>query len=286
MRIHNNKHRIGKRRLIMYIAIIAICIIAVASALYLQFYTRIDLGKMFGSEESKYGDKTEDEIAILETGFENIFNNSVENVSEQNNSKRITDERDLIYTAYENKEEKGNYNMDVTIPQINVDSDIVRKYNQTIKDIFFGKVESIIEEQENEENVVYTVEYVAEIYNDILSLMIISNLKEGASAQRVIVQTYNYDLRNNKEISLNEILDIEMIEKDYVQDMIKVEIKEEQEKTEALHSLGYTSYSRDITDEQYLIENTTEFYLTENELYIIYAYGNETFTSEMDMIIL
>lgn len=55
-------------------------------------------------------------------------------------------------------------------------------------------------------NVIFTVEYVANVQDDILSLMIKSNLKEGSNAQRIIIQTYNYDLRNNKEISLERVL--------------------------------------------------------------------------------
>lgn len=54
------------------------------------------------------------------------------------------------------------------------------------------------------------MEYVANVQDDILSLMIRSNLKEGVSAQRIIIQTYNYDLRNNKEINLEEVLKIKI----------------------------------------------------------------------------
>ncbi len=36
----------------------------------------------------------------------------------------------------------------------------------------------------------------------------------------------------------------------------------------------------------YDIENSKQFYLTSDALYIIYAYGNDTFTSEMDMIVI
>ena len=36
----------------------------------------------------------------------------------------------------------------------------------------------------------------------------------------------------------------------------------------------------------YNIKNSKEFYLTNDALYIIYAYGNEKITSEMDMVII
>ena len=116
--------------------------------------------------------------------------------------------------------------------------------------------------------------------------MIHSNLKEGTSAQRVIVETYNYDLRNNKEISLEEVLRIENIEQDQMQNKIKSEIEIEQKKVEDLKNLGYNIYSRDVKSDTYNIENSNQFYLTNDTLYIVYPYGNETFTSEMDLIII
>ena len=140
-------------------------------------------------------------------------------------------------------------------------------------------------ESENK-NVIYTVEYVANIQDDILSVMIRSNLKEGSSAQRVIIQTYNYDLRNNKEIDLEEVLRIENVDKSETQQKIKSEIEIEQNKVEDLKELGYNIYNRDIKNDMYRIENTEQFYLTNNTLYIVYAYGNETFTSEMDLIVI
>ena len=36
--------------------------------------------------------------------------------------------------------------------------------------------------------------------------MIRSNVKEGSNAQRTIVQTYNFDLKQNKELSLMDVI--------------------------------------------------------------------------------
>ena len=116
--------------------------------------------------------------------------------------------------------------------------------------------------------------------------MIRSNLKEGSSAQRVIIQTYNYDLRNNTEIALEEVLKIKNANISEIQEKIKNEISMEQKKVEDLKNLGYTIYSRDVSNDIYKIENSKEFYVTNNTLYIVYAYGNETFTSEMDLIVI
>ena len=130
------------------------------------------------------------------------------------------------------------------------------------------------------------MEYVANVQDDILSLMIRSNLKEGVSAQRIIIQTYNYDLRNNKEINLEEVLKIKNIDKSELQSKITDSIKTEQKKVEDLEKLGYNVYSRDVSNDMYKIENSKEFYLTNDTLYIIYAYGNDNFTSEIDLIVI
>ena len=111
-------------------------------------------------------------------------------------------------------------------------------------------------------------------------------MKEGTSAQRVIIQTYNYDLRNNKEITLEEILKIEQLDKQTVQDKISETISDEEKKVEDLKTLGYTIYDRDVKSDIYNIENSKEFYYVGDTLYIIYAYGNDTYTSEMDLVII
>ena len=285
--LREEESKINKKRLALYIAVILICIISLIVSFYIQFYARVDIAKIVKGEESKYGRKTEEETLELEANFNNMFDNSIKNVSRQNEQKRKVEDRGMIYSAYEKVEEvEDSYSIDVNIPQINIDSDIIMGYNQKIKDTFYGKVEDILEGKEKNKNIIYTVEYTAEIEQDIFSLMIISNLKEGANAQRVIVETYNYDLRNNKEISLEEILKIERINKSEVQNIIDNKIKMEQKKVEDLDALGYEKYSRDIESNIYDIENTVQYYLTQNELYIIYPYGNETHTSEMDIIIL
>ena len=51
--------------------------------------------------------------------------------------------------------------------------------------------------------------------------------------------------------------------------------------------LGYTTYKRDYTSDIYNINNVTDYFMGEdNALYIIYAYGNENNTNEMDIVIM
>ena len=42
--------------------------------------------------------------------------------------------------------------------------------------------------------------------DNILSLVILSELKEGDNNQRIIIKTYNYDLKENKEATINDII--------------------------------------------------------------------------------
>lgn len=274
----------NKKQLAIYITIIMICVISVIVAFYVQFYARIDIGRILGFESaSELGKKSEEQTELLKAEFEQIFTNCLENEEGQENKKKEND-KPLVYTKTEKKESKLNcYDIEVHIPYINIDNSKVEKYNKEIED-FVEKTNSILESENR--NSIYTVEYVANIKDGILSLMIRSNLKEGNSAQRVIIQTYNYDLRNNKEITLEEVLKIEGLDKYEVQQKVESEIKIAQKNVEDLKNLGYTIYSREIDSNMYQVENSKEFYLTDNTLYIIYAYGNETFTSEMDLIII
>ncbi len=274
----------NKRQIAIYVIIIVICIISVVIGFCVQFYARIDIGRLFGFEsKSELGKKTEEQIEVLKSEFDQIFTNRIENGDGQGNKKK-EDDKPLVYTRIEGNNSKLNsYDVEVHIPYINIDNEIVEEYNKEIEG-FIEKTSNILESQNK--NIIYTVEYVANVQNDILSVMIRSNLKEGSSAQRVIIQTYNYDLRNNKEISLEEVLKIEDIDSFELQNKIKNEIEIEQKKVEDLKNLGYNIYGRDVTSNIYKIENSKQFYLTNNTLYIIYAYGNDTFTSETDLIII
>lgn len=279
------KDRIKKRQLIIYVSIILVCIISVIIAFYVQFYTRIDIGKVFGITQSGLGNKTDEQQQTLKTEFNTIFDNNIKNDNGDNNSKKIDQDKKLVYTKYEKKDTKLNsYDLEVHIPYINISGEVVEKYNQEIEKVFADMARTVLQSENN--NAVYDVQYVANVQDDILSLMIKSNFKEGNKPQKVIVQTYNYDLRNNKEITLGEILKIERLDENAVQSKIKSEVQTEQKKAQDLKSLGYNIYSRDVNSDIYSIEKSTEFYFADDVLYIIYAYGNEAATSEMDIVIL
>ena len=243
----------------------------------------MDAGKLY--QEEKFGNKSEEEKIELEADFVKLFNNTLDNKEGNYNNKKSEIDKELVYTAFEKKETKVNsFDLEVHIPSINIKSDIIDGYNKEIKEIFIDFVDKIV--QSENRNVIYTVDYTANIQNGILSVMIYSNFKEGTKAQKVIVKTYNYDLRNNKELKLQEVVGFEQLNENKIQDMINTKIETEQKKVKDLEGLGYNIYNRDIKNDIYKIENTEEFYMTEDVIYIIYPYGNNAETSEMDLVIL
>ena len=279
------KFRLKKKEAIIYGIIVCVCIISLVGAFYVQFYGRVDFGKLLGLDQSEnvFGTKSEEEIETIKLGFENIFDNKI-SYSENVDNKKADKEQEIVYTKYNNEESKTNsYELNVHIPYINIDNEIIDKYNEDIED-FQKKAEEVLKSENG--NVIYTVDYTANIQNGILSFMIRSNLKEGTNAQREIIQTYNYDLRNNKEISLEEILKIIDVDSQTAQNKIDNEIKTQQERVDELKSLGYSIYSRDSENKIYDIKNIEQYYITNDTLYVIFAYGNNANTSEKDVIII
>ena len=277
---------ISKRGIIIYSVIIFVCIISLLVAFYVQFYKRIDLGRLIGiNQEEKFGNKTEDEISELEADFLKLFNNTLDIKDSGNYNKKVEADKELIYTAFEKKETKANsYDLEVHIPKINIQSEEVEGYNKEIEETFINFVDKIV--QSENRNIIYTVDFAANVQNGILSVMIHSNFKEGTKAQKVIIKTYNYDLRNNKGLKLKEVLKFEQLNEQNIQEKINSKIESEQKKVKDLEELGYNIYNRDANSEMYKIENNEEYYLTQDVIYIIYPYGNNAETSEMDLVIL
>lgn len=122
--------------------------------------------------------------------------------------------------------------------------------------------------------------------NNILSLVILSELKEGNSSERIIIQTYNYNLEDKREVTISEILQKKSVDVSYANNKIKQEVNSSQEQNIKLAELGYNVNVRDTNLDIYKVENVKEFFIGENGyLYVVYAYGNDEFTSEVDVII-
>lgn len=278
------KEKTDIKAIVIYTIAIISCIIAIVVVGITQFLGKNKLEEMLSIGSSGTSKQEIDEQALI-SEFDNIFNNQIEKSNFNTNVKKQEEDKDIIYTYYDKTESKKNsYEVNLQIPYINIENEIINQYNNEIKETFQKKVDKVLETQNK--NIVYTVKYQATIEDNILSLIIKSELKEGASAQRQIIKTYNYDLSNNKEINLEEVIAKKGFEKDEAQIKIRDRIKIEEKKVEDLKKLGYNIFERNSDSDQYNIENTKEFYVKEQRIYVIYPYGNENLTTEMDVVVI
>lgn len=282
--LEDNKNKISVKLKIFYVAIIVICVVAIIAAIIIQVKKDKIPPTITENPGISSGDK---EIDDYKNEFNNIFQNKVNYMN--NNSYRITkieQDKEIIYSGYEKKEQKINdYDIDVNIPYINIQNDEIKEFNEEIVDTFEKKAKSVLSIKNND--IIYTVNYSAYISNNILSLVVRSTLKEGTNPQRDIVQTYNYDLTNKREYTIQEFLEVKGITKQQANQKIKNEIRKVQENVNKLGSLGYTVYNREPESDIYNINNVTEYFIGENnKLYIIFAYGNQNNTSEMDIVVM
>lgn len=275
------KEKVSKKRISVYIISIFICILAIFIVIGVQVLGNDVINNLFGI--NKLIKRTEQEETELKANFETIFNNKLDN-KENCEIQKIEENEEIIYTKYQKEEKKNNYEINVNLPYINIKNETIQNFNKEITNTFEAKAEEVL--KSDDKNIIYTVKYKAYIENNILSLIIYSDLKQDTSAQRVIVQTFNFHLEENRKLDLEEILKIYDLNKNDVQNKINKDIKEEQRKSNDLKELGYNIFSRDLESDIYKIENIEEFFIYNNNVYIIFAYGNDDITSEMDLVII
>lgn len=275
------KEKIPKKRIIMYAVILLICVIAVIVVVGVQILGNDVVDNMFGI--NKITKRTEEEEANLKANFENIFDNQIEDKGEYKIQK-IKQDENLVYTNYTKEEKNEKHEIDVNLPYININNEETDNFNKEIENTFKGKAEEIL--KDSNQNIIYIVKYKAYVENNILSLVIYSDLKQNTSAQRVIVQTFNFDLKENKKLTLEDIINSFDLKKADVQNKINTDIQKEQKKAEDLIKLGYNIFSRDINSDIYKVENASEYFVYNNNIYIIFAYGNNKMTSEKDIVII
>ncbi len=277
------KEKLNARDIIIYTISIIACIIAVVVVGLSYYFGSDELDRLITIGGSSLTQE-DVEYQLLVSNFDSIFQNQVEGSNTTKEIKKLDENQSIIYTYYtKNEIEKGNYELNLNIPYINIDNDTIKSFNDEIKKTFEAKAESTL--QSKNQNIIYSVKYQAIIQNDILSLIIKSTLKQNTEAQRIIMQTYNYDLRNSKEISLKEILKYKNLNDEGVENRIKEEIKIQQKKVNDLKALGYNIFERNPDDSMYKVENTKNFFVKDGNIYIIYPYGNDELTSEFDLII-
>lgn len=268
-------------RNIIFTIIIIICIASINYGVYWQFFREKDDINDNIVEPNVTGEE-------LAKNFKNIFSNTLDYQGYDVNIAGITkinSDKDLIYTwASQEKVVDNRYDLNLNIPRVNISSAPVEKFNDKIKEVYVNKANDII--LHSTTNTVYTVEYMGYVNVNILSLVIKSTLKEGNNPQRVIIQTYNYNLSTNEEMTFEQILEIKGLEQSSVKKAVLNKVQASNTEAQNLKNLGYNVYIRDLASDIYEIKNTTNFILGANGyLYVIYPYGNTNFTDEMDVVV-
>lgn len=274
--------KIPKSQIFCFALIMIVCIIAIVEALYYVMNPNIQDNKNIADNSLSNAQITD---MTLVDNFDDVFQNSFKNTNTSEEAEKIDADKDYIYTNYEKTEvNSGNYEIDVKIPVININSEEIKSYNEDIKQVFQDKAESILNGGSN--RAVYSVDYEAFLNNNILSVVIRSTLKEGSNPQRVIIQTYCYKIKEMKKVEFSDIMTLKNLDTNTVQEKIRKQIQGKQEEAKALQQLGYSVYIRDLRSDRYDVENISNFFIDENNnIYVIYAYGNSSNTDVTDIVI-
>lgn len=275
-------------RKLIFILIGIICVISIVFVIYSELYyaePRNNFSQNITHSDTNSNKVNEQELI---NNFSSIFDNTIN--YQNNDISKISKKdfnKDLVYTSYEITEQIPNkYTINAKIPAINLNNSTISSINNDIDSKFKNQISTIIASSNNSDNQLYDVEYIAYINSNILSLVIKATLKSGNSAQRVLIKTYNYNLSTNEILELNEVLSLKGISKTYATKKIKETVNKSNIASQSLKDLGYSVFTRDLNSDIYKIENTSTFFLGENgTLYVLYPYGNNNMTSEVDIII-
>lgn len=266
-----------KKQLIIIIGIILVCSIAIAIGIYAQ----VTNSKITKTKEERIEANYED----LKNNFDTIFTNTVNKEGAVNVENANVNYDELIETKYDvNEKKETKYSIVAKIPLFKKETETTKKINQEIFNTFGGKIVDIITNSNTD--TIYNLGYVGYINDNILSLVIKCTLKEGTKAQRTIIQTYNYNIDKDRIVTLDEIMQKRNLDKEKVQNQITQEITKLSKQNASFANQGYNVYVRNPNDDIYKVENTPNFFLGKNKtLYLVYAYGNNDYTSETDLVI-
>ena len=259
----NNK----KRLIIIIVIVLAIVLIAVAGVI------------LYLNRQSDFQSVSEESGKEEEKDLENDFKRAFYNV----NYEKDTDENLIGLSFSFNEQEENKYDIRVNVPKINVETDVTQTINEDIVNTFGSLIVEIGKLED--EFALYTLDYIYYVNGNFLSLIVKGTLKEGSNPQRVILKTYNYDLTNDRIVTLNDIIKQKNINKDSLESKILSTVRNNNKNAKTVADQGYNIYVRDIRSDEYLVDNIENFFLGEDaNLYIVFAYGNKNYTETMDII--
>ena len=274
-----------KNQKIIFILVGAFCVFALIAGIYTQFfvgnkgsdYTQNPTDNISGDSRPKTQEEIKNQLKSLFTN--DFINNSTYEVQKANDSK------DIVYSAYDIQKKEELYEVDIHLPVINISGDVPASFNKITQSVFADEASKILNKKYTEK-VIYDVNYISYINDNILSLAIKSTLKRGNNPQREIIQTYNYNLETGEKVELVDVLTKRNIVQSECQNKINQVVSKAQEEAQILVKYGYQVYNRDLSNSIYQLSNISNFFLgSTGELYIIFAYGNQNFTAEMDVVL-
>lgn len=254
----------SRKILIIVLVVVLLVLSLVAVILFLN-----------NKEQEEIQKQEEEAIINAEENFKKLFLNL----------EYSENENDAVTLSYQmEKTQQGKFEVDANVPLLNIETDAATAVNDEINNLFGKKLLEVV--KESTAHTKYSVDYIAYTNNDIISLIIKATLKEGSNPQRLIVQTYNYSLKENKLLSLEEYIDLMDLSKGEIQTQITNYIREKSVNTDMSLAEQYNLYIRDVRSEEYLIENVKNYYIGQDgKLYIVFAYGNTNFTETVDVVI-
>lgn len=275
----------GRNKYIFFVVLVLICVVALSLGVYVQFFYKYSdtdplmLGINIGAK------KTAEEYAILESNFNQLFENSLKVNSEKISVEKLHTEKDVVYTGYSLvNEDETFYSVDAQIPIVNIDTEVAAKMNSEIRNEYYNKANSVMRQTEG--NTVYKVSYAAYVNSDVLSVVIKASLKEEGKSEKVTIKTYTYSMASDKMLTLENLIEGKQTTKEIVQENINSEIKTAYQNAQIIAAEYGMLYERDLSSQMYKVENADCYFLTDDGyVYVIYAYGNNDYTNEMDIVI-
>lgn len=272
----------------LYVLIAVFCVFAIIAGVYAQFIEQ-GTGTNYNISSGTETDSSQKDRETIKAEFGSLFTNTINlNGFDTTGITKIKEDEEIVYSAYDINKNEEAYEVNIHVPVVNIKNDVASSFNNITQALFANKANEVLKMTDASTKAIYSIDYVAYVNDNILSVVIRSTLKEGQSAQRVIVQTYNYNLSTNESVTLNDLITKKGLNKDDVTRKIQSVVEEGDNEAKAIQSMGYnTVFSRDLSSNMYTVENSGTFFLGDNnKLYIIYAYGNQNFTSEMDIVVL
>ena len=269
-------------RYCIYALIVAFCIIAIIVGVNAQFFSTKESDEVPDINVSNVVSVNEE--LDISNKFMQLFDNKLPQFKDYPNIEKGDLSKNYLYIYSENpqlpngpytKKLDGKYDIVAYLPVFNINSDVTNGFNNITINYFVKMMNDIVTNGTTNTNL--TISFAANVNDNILSVAIIAKLKEGDKPQRIMIQGYNYDLANNKEVKVADVLAKKNVDMATANSKIEKVVK----------SADNTLYKRELTNPIYSIDKVTNFILGRNgELYIIYAYGNQVnvYSSEMDIV--